>query len=109
MSSGSYWLIDTDYDNYASVYSCQSILGLFEIEYAWVLVRNTQTSEDIVTKAREAFTKNGLDISKFEIVSHENCEYDRPDIPSCNWAESIKWMSLSTLRSGINGLLINFS
>ena len=82
--AGSYWILDTDYENYASVYSCQSILGLFQIEYGWLLLRDLNTSEDIIAKGREAFTKNGLDISKYELVNHENCQYDLPDVPPCN-------------------------
>mmetsp|Transcript_1437 Transcript_1437/g.2514 ORF Transcript_1437/g.2514 Transcript_1437/m.2514 type:complete len:143 (-) Transcript_1437:43-471(-) len=35
-----YNVLDTDYDNYAVVYSCTSILfGLYKSEFAWVLMR----------------------------------------------------------------------
>jgi len=43
-------LIETDYDNYAAVYSCADILGLFKIEYGWLLARSRTPSEEVVSK-----------------------------------------------------------
>ena len=34
-----YIVLDTDYDSYSIVYSCGNLLGLFTIEYLWVLAR----------------------------------------------------------------------
>merc|ERR1711997_1300465 len=65
--AGDYWVLDTDYDNYASIYACQSILGLFKIEFAWILVRDpSNVSEETKTKALEAFTRNNLETGTFE-------------------------------------------
>merc|ERR1711997_1372050 len=65
--AGDYWVLDTDYDNYASVYACQSILGLFKFEYAWILVRDpNNVSDETRNKALEAFTRNNIDTSAFE-------------------------------------------
>ncbi|OWF38108.1 apolipoprotein D-like [Mizuhopecten yessoensis] len=38
--SGSYLVLDTDYDNYSLVYSCQNFFGLFSAEFAWILKRS---------------------------------------------------------------------
>ena len=81
---GNYWLLDTDYKNYASVYSCVSFLNIIKIEFAWVLVRDLNISTDLIDKAKSAFTNNKLDVSLFEIVEHKDCVYDPPDVPSCN-------------------------
>ena len=80
--AGDYWLIGTDYENYASVYACQSLL-VFKIEFAWVLVRDPNPSEEILEKARNEFRKNGIE-TNFELISQKDCVYDRPDVPSCN-------------------------
>ena len=47
--TGDYWLLDTDYENYASVYSCRDVLGLFKFEYAFLLVRTRTPSEEVVS------------------------------------------------------------
>merc|ERR1711936_912034 len=78
-----YWIIGTDYENYASVYSCVSLL-VFKIEFAWVLVRDPNPSEEILEKARNEFRKNGITTTTFEKISQKDCVYDRPDVPSCN-------------------------
>ena len=80
----SYWLLDSDYHNYASVYSCFSILGLIKLEFAWVLLRDVGASQDVIDASRAAFTQHGLDISHFEIVDHSNCDYDPADVQPCN-------------------------
>jgi hypothetical protein len=42
-------LIETDYDNYAAVYSCFDVLGLFKFEYAWLLARSKAPSDEVVS------------------------------------------------------------
>nr|KAG5696785.1 hypothetical protein BaRGS_012808 [Batillaria attramentaria] len=37
---GNYWVIDTDYDSYTLIYSCESILGVAHIEFAWIMSRH---------------------------------------------------------------------
>ncbi|XP_069127229.1 apolipoprotein D-like [Argopecten irradians] len=39
-SDGPYLVLDTDYDNYAVVYTCTDYYGLFATEIAWILQRN---------------------------------------------------------------------
>merc|ERR1711997_650010 len=74
--AGDYWVPDTDYDNYASVYACQSILGLFKFEYAWILVRDpNNVSDETRNKALEAFTRNNIDTSAFEEWKQDGCTY----------------------------------
>ena len=42
---GNYWVLDTDYDNYALVYGCDNWLGVYSQE-AWILSR-TKTLTDL--------------------------------------------------------------
>ncbi len=41
-------ILDTDYDGFASTYSCYRILGLFNFEMAWLLTRDQEPSDDVV-------------------------------------------------------------
>ena len=45
-----YWILDTDYENYASVYSCATfgIAGL-KYEYAWLFTRDPVPSDETVS------------------------------------------------------------
>ena len=83
--AGDYWVLDTDYDNFVSIYSCQDILSIVKIEFAWILVRDpNNVSEETMNRALEAFTKNGLSTVAFEVVSQKDCTYVDPSgRPSC--------------------------
>jgi len=82
---GDYLLLDTDYDNFASVWSCAtfSIPGMDKelIEKnAWILVRDpANVAPEIMVKAYQAFTNQGLDVSGFMAVSQEGCTYEDPE------------------------------
>ena len=80
---GDYLILDTDYINFASVYSCASfeipVLGMVTIELAWILVRDpTNVTDDIMAQAFAAYTNQGLDTVGFMPVSQENCTYENP-------------------------------
>ena len=58
---------------------CQDVLGLFRIEFAWILVRDlTNVPEESMKRAMEAFTSNGLATDAFEDVVQEGCTYVDP-------------------------------
>jgi lipocalin len=82
-TGGNYWVIGTDYENYASIYSCKSFL-IFSLEYSWVLVRDPA---NVTPKSKEAalkaFTDNGLSTDKFEDTVQSNCTYEDPNVPPC--------------------------
>ena len=50
-----YWILDTDYESYASVYSCASfgITGL-KYEYAWLFTRDPVPSDEAVSDPRSS-------------------------------------------------------
>ena len=68
---GDYWVLDTDYDNYASIYTCQDNFGLFKIELAWILAKDPGLKGDKMDKALAAFTKQNIDIRRFEKLKHQ--------------------------------------
>merc|ERR1711973_783209 len=81
---GDYHLLDTDYDNFASVWSCATFtipgVGQMIEKNAWILVRDpANVTPDIMHRAYVAFTKEGLDISEFKDVSQEGCTYQDPE------------------------------
>ena len=83
MTIGTYWVLGTDYESYASVYSCKSLLG-FALEYSWILVRDVNPSEEVLEKAQAAFISNGLGIDNFETVDQSNCTYEDPQGEDCS-------------------------
>jgi len=44
---GSYWLLDTDYTSFASVYSCDEFAGN-KLEYGWLLTREPLADQQTV-------------------------------------------------------------
>ncbi|XP_064104633.1 apolipoprotein D-like [Macrobrachium nipponense] len=72
---GTYNVLDTDYDSYAAVYSCQEFLGVGHIDQAWILGREkTLTLEEMVV-ALNAFDTWGIDTKKFIKTMQEPCEF----------------------------------
>ena len=91
---GDYLILDTDYINFASIYTCESfeipVLGMVTIELAWILVRDpTNVTDDVMAQAFAAYTDQGLDTVGFMPVSQENCTYENPtgaaECTSGNW------------------------
>ena len=85
---GDYLVLDTDYTNYASVYSCGTA-GAFVLEYAWLLGREQTMTQEIMVKynyfyfnsiiinlfkclqdlALSKYTQFGVDVSKFQVTT----------------------------------------
>ncbi|XP_015111737.1 apolipoprotein D [Diachasma alloeum] len=69
---GSYWILDTDYESYSAVWSCQSLL-FANTQFAWILTREQNPSETVVEKAKDAFRKYGIIVNLFEKTDQVNC------------------------------------
>ena len=78
-------MLDTDYENWVSVYACTDLAGLVKFEFAWILVRDPKNvTDEIKNKALTAFTSQGIDVSKFEGIVQEGCTYEDPSgEPAC--------------------------
>ena len=48
---GNYWVLDTDYDNYAIVYGCDNWFGFWTQE-AWLLSRTPTVSDQLVADVK---------------------------------------------------------
>lgn len=45
---GKYWVLRTDYENYAIVYSCSEIFSFYHSEYLWILTREKNPSQEAI-------------------------------------------------------------
>ncbi|ROT69307.1 apolipoprotein D [Penaeus vannamei] len=72
---GDYNVLDTDYEGYASVYSCQALLGLGHVEQAWILARTPALEQNKIDAAAAAFTNFGIDVNQFMATPQENCVF----------------------------------
>ncbi|XP_055957002.1 apolipoprotein D-like [Patella vulgata] len=71
-----YWVLDTDYDNYSAVFSCESLGGLAHVEFAWILSRNNTISDSLKQKIFKIFEKNGVGTTDIKKTVQDNCGKD---------------------------------
>lgn len=69
-----YWILSTDYDNSALVYSCTDVLRLFHVDFAWVLSRTRTLPEATIEKAKATFTNNNIDVSRMIASRQQGCD-----------------------------------
>ena len=53
LPAGSYNVLDTDYDNYSIVYSCDGIGSWWNFEYLWILTRADNPTEKVIKEAQD--------------------------------------------------------
>jgi len=71
-----YFLVETDYDNYAVVYSCSEFIpGISNIQFAWILTRAQGVKPADYDGIKARLVNSGVDISPFFVVdqSPEAC------------------------------------
>ena len=76
--AGKYDVWTTDYENYAVVYSCTSIIPyIFKIEFIWILSRQPVMSEITWDKliAELKLDSNVSSLNDFEKTKQRNCTY----------------------------------
>ena len=78
---GNYTILDSDYDRYTIVYSCESIwYGFASFEYLWILARETEISdellEELVNKIDEALPDYEFYENTVKTVQGDSCSYD---------------------------------
>lgn len=66
-------MIDTDYDTYTLIYSCESILGVAHIEFAWILARDMHLNKTITDRLMVELGGYGVDTTKFHKTDQEGC------------------------------------
>ncbi|XP_007517485.1 apolipoprotein D [Erinaceus europaeus] len=73
MPPAPYWVLATDYVNYALVYSCTNILWLFHLDYVWILGRNPYLQSETVMYLKAILASNNIDTEKMTISDHMDC------------------------------------
>ena len=69
-------ILDTDYTQYASVWTCKEfrMMGIIlRREFGWVLGREERLSEEVFKKAKHAMQKFGIRTDKLEITDRSLC------------------------------------
>ena len=51
--AGDYRVLDTDYSNYAVIYSCTDLLGVAKIEHVWILSRDVELEDRLMNHAKD--------------------------------------------------------
>ncbi|KAI9563224.1 hypothetical protein GHT06_010682 [Daphnia sinensis] len=77
-----YWVLDTDYDNYAVVWSCSENAGM-KAEITWILTRQLKPEPSVVRAAMDILSRNGLSRTSMVKTNHRSrCRYDHRRMPS---------------------------
>ena len=69
-----YWILSTDYVNFALVYSCTDVLRLFHMDFAWILGRTRSLPAATVETARETFANNNIDVTRMIPSRQQGCD-----------------------------------
>lgn len=68
--------MDTDYDNYAVVYACRSMLSLMNAKIVWILSRHRYPPQHILDRAYDVIRINGLSTALLATTDNDNCVGD---------------------------------
>lgn len=69
-----YWILSTDYDNSALVYSCTDVLRLFHVDFAWILSRTRSLPAATIDHGKEVFMNNNIDVSRMILSRQQGCD-----------------------------------
>lgn len=69
-----YWILGTDYQNYAVVWSCSEWAGFASTRMVWILTRDKFPSKEVVTVAYDLLDFNGISKSFLMKTDHEGCD-----------------------------------
>jgi lipocalin len=72
------WIVDTDYNNYYTSYSCSSFLG-FKVENLWIASRKNVMDEELFRRVAENAKRiTGFSLSDIIKTNHTGCSYPTP-------------------------------
>uniref|UniRef100_A0A1L8ECH5 Apolipoprotein D n=1 Tax=Haematobia irritans TaxID=7368 RepID=A0A1L8ECH5_HAEIR len=73
VGAANYWVLDTDYENYAVVYSCTDILGFVNGQVVWILTRERNPHPQYIERARHVIKSNGLSLRPLQRTIQTGC------------------------------------
>uniref|UniRef100_A0A1L8EAT4 Apolipoprotein D n=1 Tax=Haematobia irritans TaxID=7368 RepID=A0A1L8EAT4_HAEIR len=71
--SSNYWVLDTDYENYAVVYSCNPLGAYAHSTIAWILTRERIPDPKYIQKAVGVLRENGISMREMKITNQMAC------------------------------------
>ncbi|XP_066942558.1 crustacyanin-C1 subunit-like [Macrobrachium rosenbergii] len=70
-------ILETDYDNYACLYSCMDYNFGYYSDFSFIFTRDSTPNDSHVRKCEAAFKNIGIDTSRFfKTVQGSNCPYE---------------------------------
>ncbi|CAN9506064.1 unnamed protein product [Ophioblennius macclurei] len=69
-----YWVLSTDYQSNALVYSCVDYLGIFHVDFAWILARARVLPEVVLGSLREKLTAAGVNLNRLTVSNQTGCD-----------------------------------
>ncbi|XP_076447038.1 apolipoprotein D-like [Babylonia areolata] len=69
----SYWVIETDYENYSLVFSCRPVLNAGHEEFAWILSRWPQLDPPTVSHLQGLLKAAGVNVGHFREMDQSEC------------------------------------
>lgn len=67
-------VLSTDYQSYALVYSCSDYFGLFHIDFAWILARTRELTEDVISQLHDKLAAAGVNVNRLIVSNQTGCE-----------------------------------
>ena len=69
-TTSDYNVLETDYDNYALVYSCRPLSSVTKFEVVWILSRKPTLSAQTVQNLKQKLQRKGIDINRLSVIDH---------------------------------------
>ncbi|XP_045607637.2 apolipoprotein D [Procambarus clarkii] len=70
--AGNYWVLETDYQNYSVVWSCQDLVAVNK-QILWILWRTPKPDPQLLYYVKNLIRARGLSLSKLEPTDQTNC------------------------------------
>jgi len=72
-SGPNYIVVDTDYDNYALVWSCVPLFGVFRMDTAWILARSSMEPPAMTNNLKAELQAYGINTGYFKKIYQNIC------------------------------------